>query len=432
MWWYALTVIAWWLVNPEIRRLVDFRVGFNSVSLISGIPLALLLPFWYDVLARGSWKRLPLPMLVAAWLWVGAFAYGFAIALAGGRLLPGAYTFMDFMLPLGIGLWVATRDEISADDAFEKILRVIFVGATVLGIYGIVQYVVMPPWDAYWMQNAGIGSIGKPIPYQVRVFSMLNSVGPFGNFMFVALALATPRLSFRRPWFLAQVGVWLASFALSSDRSAWLAYVVFLIVYCALSPRRLPAIRAAGLTAALAVVMTLGLSAITGSSAASQNVIDRFATLGSTGSDESALNRQYQYAAAFADFQEAPIGQGLGLTNTANKLTNVGQTGNGLDSGIFARLLEMGALGGTLFFLGLLVPIAYGFLGWSSASRERDVEAATSLAMATAILVALLSLEISGDAQRALTGMLTWLIAAYVLRRARSEPLARPGMKVLA
>jgi len=417
MWWYALGTIGWWLVNPEIRRLVDWKIGFNSVSVISGIPLALLLPFWYDVLVRGAWRRLPLPMLVAAWCWIGAFAYGFAISLVAGRLLPGAYTFADFMLPLGLGLWIATRDEISAAAALERISRLVFVGATVLGMYGIIQYILVPPWDAYWMVNAGIGSIGKPLPFQVRVFSMLNSAGPFGNFMFVALALVTPRLSFKNPRLLAQAGIWIAAFALSSDRSAWLAYAVFLLCYFVLSPRRFSAMRAAGLAAALAVGMTLSLSALTGSTAATQNVIDRFATLGNAGSDESALDRQNQYAAAFADFVQAPIGQGLGLLNTANKLTNAGQGGNGLDSGIFARLLEMGVIGGGLFFFGLLVPIGSGFAGWLAATRERDVETATSLAMAIGVLVALLSLEVSGDAQRALTGLFTWTVSAYVTRR---------------
>ncbi len=421
MWWYALGVIAWWLVNPEIRRLVDWKAGFNSVSIISGIPLALLLPFWYDVVARGSWRRLPIPMLIAAWCWIGAFVYGLAIALAGARLLPAAYVFADFMLPLGIGLWVATRDEISAGEALERISRVVFAGATVLSIYAIIQYVLVPPWDVYWMVNAGIGSIGKPFPFQVRVFSTLNSAGPFAFFMFVALAFVTPKLSLKRPWLLVQVGIWIAAFGLTSVRSAWLAYAVFLLVYFVLSPRRFYAMRAAALIAVLAVGMTLSLSAITGSTAATQNVIDRFSTLGNAGNDESAIDRQSQYAAAMADFAEAPIGQGLGLVNTANKLTNAGQSGNGLDSGIFARLLEMGAIGGTLFFVGLVVPIGSGLAGWSSATRARDVEAATTLAMAIGILVALLSLELSGDAGRALTGMYTWIFAAYVTRQVAAK-----------
>ncbi len=417
MWWYALGVIAWWLVNPEIRRLVDWKVGFNSVSLISGIPLALLLPFWYDVLVRGAWRRLPLPMLLAAWCWVGAFVYSFAIALVSNRLAPGAYVFADFMLPLGVGLWVATRDEISADDALQRILRVVFAGATVLGIYGIIQYVIVPPWDAYWMTNAAINSIGKPLPFQVRVFSMLNSAGPFGNFMFFALALATPKLSLKRPWLLAQVAVWIGAFALSSDRSGWLAYAVSLAVYFVLSPRRVAAMRAAGLMAALAIVMTLSLSALTGSTAATQSVVNRFSTLGDVGNDVSARDRQNQYAGAIADFEEVPVGQGLGLISNAGKLGNTGQAGDLLDSGIFARLLEMGAIGGALFYIGLFIPLGTSLAGWMAASRSGDKDAATSLAMAVGVLVASLSLQISGDTGRGLTGMFTWIVCAYVTRR---------------
>jgi len=416
MWWYALGVIAWWLINPEIRRLIDWKVGFNNVSVISAIPLILLLPFWYDVLVRGGWRRLPLPMLVAAWCWAGAFVYAFSISVVVGRLLPGAYDFADFMLPLGMGLWVASRDEISPDAALEQVSRVVFVGATVLSIYGIIQYVIVPPWDAYWMQNAAIVSIGKPLPFQVRVFSTLNSAGPFGNFMFIALALVTPKLSFKRPWLLAQVAIWLGAFALSSDRSGWLAYAVALLVYFVLSPRRVAAMRAAVLMAVLAVGITLSLSAITGSTSATQSVVNRFSTFGDVGGDASSRDRQEQYASALAEFEQIPIGQGLGLISTAGKLGTSGAPGLLLDSGLFARLLEMGAIGGALFYIGLFIPLGCAIVEWLSAMQRRNVDSAASFAMIIGMLIAMLGLQLSGDNARALVGIFTWIFCAYAAR----------------
>ena len=46
-----------------------------------------------------------------------------------------------------------------------------------LALYGVYQFVRIPAWDAAWMINADLKSIGSPMPYLVRVFGTLNTPG---------------------------------------------------------------------------------------------------------------------------------------------------------------------------------------------------------------------------------------------------------------
>src|SRR4030081_1469123 len=96
--------------------------------------------------------------------------------------------------------------------SYARVTKVLFGLTTILSVYGIIQYVFLPPWDAFWLQNVsaqGSLSFGKPFPFQVRVFSMLNSPGPFGSFMACILHMVFPTFAPPRPSLLAQMPFWL-------------------------------------------------------------------------------------------------------------------------------------------------------------------------------------------------------------------------------
>ena len=424
---YSSFVLVWWIFNPELRRLVDWRIGFSSISIISIVPLVLLAPFAFDLVFLNQWKRLPFVLRIAVWIWLGAFGYSYFISIITLDVLPGAFTLANFLFPMSLGLWLATRSEISPDQSLEHIYRLLFWSATVLGVYGIIQYVFVPPWDADWMINSGLRSIGKPAPFQVRVFSALNSPNVFGNYMFVALAVVIPKLTPKpKLSLLIQVAIWLAAFALSQDRSAWLAVGVAFVVFLLLSPTRLLALGGAVLFVGVATAMTLSLSTITGSSNATKNFVTRISSLQDPSQDVSALDRERQYGEASSDFRENILGQGLGITSVATKLSNKGTT-TSLDTGIFSRYLEMGIFGGTLFFMGLLVPVVAGVDALIRAKALGERQLAARISMAIGVLLAALSLEISGDFQAGLIGILTWIFNAYLIRAATQ--LSTPSNK---
>jgi O-antigen ligase len=349
-------------------------------------------------------------------VWLGAFGYALVIALVNDNLLPGTYDFANFVMPLGIGLWVAADDAPLAT-AYSRVTRLLFALTTVISVYGIVQYVIAPEWDALWLRNAITGgalSFGRAAPFQIRVFSMLNSPGPFGNFMALMLLLALPQLSLRRPWALAQIPFWLVAFGLSLDRSGWLLFAFGTVVYLLLTPRRGALLATAGLSAALLAVLVVILPAAIGNDAVLTSLNDRFASFSDLDSDRSGKDRLNLYDTGVSLISETPFGHGLGVLGTATKLGDSAATTD-FDSGVLARLVEMGIPGFMLFLVTLYVLAAAILRVWRQAGRSRDATLQSIAGMAFAVLISLLETELFGD----ISGLLIltlWLICGLTIR----------------
>jgi hypothetical protein len=103
--------------------------------------------------------------------------------------------------------------------------------ALAAGIYGIVQFLVLPTWDRSWMISSELTSIGAPYPQQVRVFGASESPGPYAVFMGIGLTVVLCRavlaegVTRRVGWLLTSVGI-AVPLLLSGVRSSLLAVVV--------------------------------------------------------------------------------------------------------------------------------------------------------------------------------------------------------------
>ena len=108
-------------------------------------------------------------------------------------------------------------------------------GMLVMGLYGMVQFFVMPQWDVLWMVGSQMSSQGEPVPYGVRVFSTMNSSGPFAFAMMGALVfvLAAPQ---RIRWLAGAAGF--ISFCLCLVRSTWGGWVIALSIQLLQSSNR--------------------------------------------------------------------------------------------------------------------------------------------------------------------------------------------------
>jgi putative inorganic carbon (hco3(-)) transporter len=419
---YLIFSLALWVFLPEVRRLMDWKVGFQAINILSIVPLLSLVPLAVGALRR--WQRVPPLMQIVAWLWIGAFVYSFVVAFTSGDIFSGAYTFVEFTLPLAAGLWASTVDE--PLPLFKRFAGAAFLFAALSSLYGIIQYVVVPQWDAYWLQNAGIGSAGKPEPYQVRVWGTLNAPGPFAFYLMIALILAIGGAGIRSLRAAAQMGVTIVAFALSLVRSAWLALAVGIVTYIVLSPRPLRAFATLAATAAISVVFLVNLPAIVGDQGVNDNLTKRFSTLQDVGSDESANDRQSQVQNAWDDVQARPLGAGLGTVGTATKLSSSGAATT-LDSGYLSRLTEMG-FPGFAGYLGAIVLALLATLRTLFASRDAPTRALA--ATSAAVQMALIGMDLSGDSHLNLSGMLSWTLAGLTLaayrRRAEQPQPARP------
>ena len=184
-----VTFSLWvWFVAPFVRRIVDWRFGFMEPNfvllapfLVSGISLLTLLPS-----NRLGKSRIPMAFMLCG----AAILYGFMV---GMLLQPSAevlFGLLNWLCPLLLGLHLYfhwPQYELYKD----AISRSFLWGVLILGSYGVYQFFRPPEWDRYWLDNvlSTSPSFGLPEPLQVRVFSAVNSPGPFANIMMVGLLL---------------------------------------------------------------------------------------------------------------------------------------------------------------------------------------------------------------------------------------------------
>ena len=421
MWIYSIAVFVLWTISPELRRVLDWRLGHSEYSIIQMLTLLSVLPH-FVALSIGGTRRLSRPLALAAWIWIGAFTFGLLLSLIDfDNFFAAVYSFAIFVLPIGPGLWIAS-DSLAPQRAADRVLRTIFVMTTVIAVYGIIQYVTVPPWDAAWLSYTNdhspyhMTSFGLPQPFKIRVFSMLASPGPCGNFIALALILALPALARRNVALLLALPLWLATFALSMDRTGWIMFGVGLIIYLVAAPRRLALLFPLVTTVVLALGFASAVSLSPQGERALQSVSDRFATFTDISRDRSAADRTQLYADSLNDFRAAPFGRGLGSIGLATKLQGSGV--NPIDSGIFERLIDLGLLGTTMYAAALFVSIVALSLAALNAGRMRIDSTQDIAVVALAIQVALLVNELFGESHSLLPGVIMWTTTALALQAA--------------
>jgi hypothetical protein len=173
-----------YLINREIRRIVDWSQGsFNPFSPIVLIPLVatclLLLPFFSRF---GSLHPTSKKIFILFFLAIG---YGTLVGLARNGIA-AVYAASEFFSPIALigftatapfGQWTADR--------WMKAAGWITAGAC---LYGWFQYLTVPPWDAYWVQQVGlVGYLGKLSPTEMAGFSTFAERVPCASFLSLAL-----------------------------------------------------------------------------------------------------------------------------------------------------------------------------------------------------------------------------------------------------
>ncbi len=340
MWWL-------WFLSPEVRRLADYgKGGFTPTSLIQVAPLAvtmisgLSLLRYYPVLAQ----RRGLPLLLAL-LGIG---YGFVVGVVGNGPAAAVFDLANWVYPLLIGfhIMVLTRQY---EEARDTIVNTFIFGMLVMGAYGLVQFFIMPPWDAMWMIGSDMNSQGDPVPLGVRVFSTMNSSGPFAFAMMGAMVLVMAA-QHRVRWIAAAFGFF--SFALSLVRSTWGGWAIAMVIQLMKSSNkvRVRIIVSAFVLAGVCVpLLTFGPVA--------DRMQQRLNTLVNLSDDQSYAARNQFYAdfakTAFTDV----TGEGLGATGASTKLSSsngqLGQYGS-FDSGVMNIPFVLGWPGTLMYMSGVL------------------------------------------------------------------------------
>jgi putative inorganic carbon (HCO3(-)) transporter len=419
-WLSIVLIVSAWALMPGVRRLFDWKAGFASVSVLSIVPLIALIP---AVVALTYGKRLRLVdrrLAACAWLWTGGFSIAAVVAVVnGGSPAAAGYTYLQFMLPMAFGLWVATLD-VPLEVLYNRIAALLLWLSTPLCIYAAFQFVAPPPWDVSWMLHAGVASIGKPFPYELRPFSTLNSPGIFADFLDITIALNLPRLIVSHaPLRYAQFALCIAALVLTMVRTGWLGFIAAIITYLLLTPRRGRNLAVVGAVAVVGAIVVYNASALLGSAQAGDSLSARFSTFSNLGQDYSFIDRQRYFGTLLVDAAEQPLGQGLGVIGTAAKLGASGDVKD-FDNGFIARFTEMGYFGMACYLATLAGMIVLSVQAWRRYRAERVPKLAAIAAAVVAVQIMLFVLDISSDHHNALAGLAFWLSAAILYGRGQT------------
>jgi hypothetical protein len=405
-----------WLTVPFIRRLIEYQTGFDSMNLAMTAPLAASLFTVFSVLRFG--KKLQERTYAPYAFLLAAIVYGYLVGLPKTSPLGATLVLLAWMLPVALAfhLHVLWNHYPAHRKAVQTVMRW---GVLVLGVYGILQYLAPAPWDQAWMLASGMETIGRPEPYEVRVFSMLNAPGPFAMVMMAGLIV------------LFVDGQWMARLAVAPGavalmlalvRAAWGGWAVGLGYLAVRShgalQRRILVVLGVGL---VLIVPFLQYGPI------AEDVGDRAETLTALGQDNSFGDRVAFFKVAAGWVLSNPVGAGLGSTGRGAKLNDSGLVS--FDSGILAIPFTLGWLGALLYISGLvllLIPLL-----------KVDARTLDPFALAcAAVVVAFLAQLLFANSFTDLKGIVFWTFVglglAARLHHAAAAPVDPPQKAVAA
>src|SRR5260221_9845984 len=343
-----------YVINREVRRIVDWLQGsFNPFSPIVLIPLIatclLLLPFFSRF---GSLHVTAKKIFILFFL---AIAYGIFVGLARNGIA-AVYAASEYLSPIALMGFTATAPvNQSTADRWMKSAGWITVGAC---LYGWFQYLTVPPWDAYWVQQVGfVGYLGKLAPTEMTVFSTFAERAPCAAFL--SLVLISIIVSRRWRLFLGwpEALLILSTIVLTLVRTSLILVGVSILIHPLLNRGR----------AALAIVVLVAVIALAGFVGLDRmpnadRINARLSTFGNIKEDGSFLGRVAIANAGVKLIISNPVGYGIGSSGLGGRLNtgSVSETGALIgDNGYWEVLTALGLPGGLLFTTGFVLVWRY-------------------------------------------------------------------------
>jgi hypothetical protein len=387
-------VTSLWFYTPLVRRVLDLHHGFVPANLALAAPVLASSVAILTVMRSAREMRgvLFAPLLLV----IGAITYGFLVGVLRNGMVPAFYAYLTWLSPALVGLHTALhwRRYPEMRDAFLKTLAWSLAPAA---LYGIVQFVILPPWDYAWMVATDLKSIGLPQPFSVRVFGSMTMPGTFAVVMEVGLLLL---LSARVTGRLPSLVLGFIGLLLSRIRTAWLGFAFGLVIQLLTQPvRKLPRN-----WITLAVVGLLSLPVIT-LPRFREGIASRFSSLTTGREDQSVRSRVMVARAGYALVLDYAEGAGLGATGSAT----VAAGGAGIrnfENGLLEVFYLFGWPGGILFFAGVFGIVVQGM---RLADARFDEFAGAVRSGAAALLASLLISEIFTGAP----GTLFWVLIGF-------------------
>ncbi|MBP0496244.1 O-antigen ligase family protein [Pararoseomonas indoligenes] len=336
--WYVGLCVWLFCASPLIRRLHDYGAGFDVAS---PILLAPYLAMGWAVLSglglciRGG-ERLATPFAI----FVLCVLYGFVIAVLDGRLVSGAVDLLKWTAGPFMALYLITVAAKQADH--HRVVVTSFIAAApAMACYGILQFISPLPWDLEWsreMLQMGVEAMGRPEPFELRVYATMHSPGSLGSYLMVGLLTLIGA-----PLPIALPGIVLAvlGLALAQYRTIWAGSMVGLLVLALAGPAREKFRLVLG---ALLLVTTFG-SLVT-IPEVQETLSQRVRSITELQSDASGEDRLSQYTRFLDEDRNLLVGQGIASNGFMRQLDK--QKATVIDSGILETYAALGLFVGTI------------------------------------------------------------------------------------
>ncbi len=403
---YAYVSFVWWttFLSPLVRRVVDYRSGWVDHNWILLTPLLVVLAGLPSVISAGiPWQRKTgLPFVLA----IASVSYGFILGFLDLPKSVWLQVSMGWIVPIVFGLYMYSvcTDEKQVSGYSSLLTQTFVLGTFVMGLYGAIQFVTPSGWDAFWMVQVGLETIGSPEPFQVRVFSTMNAPGPFAFLISAGVLLSS--MNRGRLASLASTLGWLA-LLLSGVRSAWLAWLVAFVTIRIQQRRNCLGILVLLGFLGVLIFCPLDLGPI------QQTIQSRLSSFADLQGDTSFQERRSGSEQILQTVLSEPLGMGLGTMDF--KFSGNSPVG-ARDSGVIDCLLSLGWVGGAIYLSAL------GCLAWLAIRpgfRRSQFEVTAS-----AVCLGLLSQIFLGSVMLGTTGMVIWGFAGVSLA---SQTLKKPS-----
>jgi hypothetical protein len=345
---------TWWLffLTPEVRRLIDQQSQWTPTSPVMLAPYLVAGLTCFTTIRHFPVLRFKIyfgfvPILLA-------LVYAALVGAANTSPAAASFALLNWAVPVFVASHIAINWH-DYEQYRHTVLKAFCWGTLVMGAYGLVQYFVMPDWDAFWLIHVEMVSQGSPYPTEVRVFSTMNSSGPFATVIGVGLIAFMAGGGLTR--FLA-VPLGFSSFFLSLVRSAWIGWALGLCVVLSnlRGKSRIRSLLSAVVASALVVPIVLW-------GPFAETVNKRFETLYQIEEDASYQDRMSFYEGFLSHAVTNVVGEGLGSTGVATKLDNNGQLGRygNFDSGVMQLPFVLGWFGVFAYLSGLSMLLVQAF-----------------------------------------------------------------------
>ncbi len=387
---------TWWIwfLTPLVRRLIDYQSGWVDPSPVLLTPfLVTMIACVFCVRHLGEATRYGGLAFVLAGAGV---LYAFGIGLIKNSPTDAVRGLLNWLTPIVFGfyLFINWRDY----ESYRRVIQRTFLwGVLLMGCYGVMQFIVAPEWDRFWLANVQedfASTAGLPEPYGIRVWSTLNSPHPFGVVMMAGLLTLFSSKSLLR--FPAATAGYLA-FLLSLVRTAWVGWFVGLLCFIISLKVRLKM----RFIIAILVMMVCMLPLFTMDPFA-EVIRARLETLIDPVSDGSYDVRLAAYGERLGESIFQPLGKGLGGVETITDAVGV------RDSAILQMFFTLGWAGNVLY-IGALLMIIASLLRLPGAHIDLFASAARAIVLGVLIEFGFLSAMLD------VSGMVLWGFAGIAL-----------------